>query len=191
MLRDSIRCWTIEGLDSPSGTRYASSMHDAECDEIDAFIASYKTLDGIMPDWADHRGRDFQVRWGIRDANDIEYSELCITSDRRAEYISFTAIYRQKMFYRMDLVPPLEQHHNPFGAAALGLPNFVMGAHVHGWSESREYVRINGFGTLPYRRQIPGVVETIADGLAWVAEDLNITATPEQRVCHLPDRGLF
>lgn len=166
-------------------------MYDAECAEIDAFIDSYKTLEGIMPEWIDHRGRDFQVRWGLRDAHDIEYSELCITCDRRAEHISFVAIFRQKMFYRLDIVPSTERHPNPFGAAALGLPNYVTGPHVHGWVERREYVRINGFGELPYRRQISGVVESIADGLAWVCEDLNITATPEQRVCHPPDRGLF
>lgn len=166
-------------------------MYDAECDEIDTFISAYKTLDGLMPDWVDHRGRDFQVRWGIRDANDIEHAELCLTSDPKAEHISIVAIYRQKMFYRLDLVPAGERHSNPFGAAALLLPNFVIGPHVHGWSECREYVRLNGFGTLPYRRQISGVVETIEDALAWVCQDLNISATPEQRVCHLPDRGLF
>jgi hypothetical protein len=166
-------------------------MYDAECDQVDLFLASYKKLEGIMPEWTDHHGRDFQVRWGIRDANDIEQSELCITSDRTAEHISFVAIHRQKMFYRLDLVPKGERHSNPFGAAALGLPNYVTGPHVHGWLESREHVRLNGFGALPYRRQIPGLVETITDALAWVAQDLNITATPEQRVCHLPDKGLF
>jgi hypothetical protein len=166
-------------------------MHDAECDEVDAYIASYKTLDGLMPDWRDHHGRDFQVRWGIRDAADIEQSELCITSDRKAEHISFVALYRQKMIYRLDLVPTDERHDNPFGAAALKLPNFVTGPHVHGWVECREYVRLNGFGSLPYRGQIAGLVETITDGLAWVAQDLNIHASPEQRVCHLPDKGLF
>jgi hypothetical protein len=166
-------------------------MYDVECAEIDAFIASYKTLDGLMPDWGDHRGRDFSVHWGLQDANGIEQSELCIVSDRRAEHISFAAIHRQKMFYRLDFVPQDEEHPNPFGAAALQLPNFVTGPHVHGWPECREYVRINGFGALPYRRQIPGLVETIADAFAWVAQDLNITATPEQRVLHMPERGLF
>lgn len=93
---------------------------------------------------------------------------------------------RQKLIYRLDVVPPTECKPNPYGALALGLPFQVCGPHVHGWPENRKYVMENGFGRLPHRRYIDGVVMTIADGLAWVATDLNIMVTPEQRVCHLP-----
>lgn len=166
-------------------------MYDAECAEIDAFIDAFKTLDGPMPAWVNHYSRHNQIRWAILDANQIQYGELCVTIDRHQREISFCALHRQRMFYRLDIVPQHERHDNPYGALALGLPSFVIGPHIHGWPESREYVRLNGFGTLPYRKQIEGLTQTLADGLAWVANDLKIIVTGEQRVCHLPDSKLL
>ena len=166
-------------------------MYDAECNEIDAFIGAYKSLDGIMPPWINHYHRHHQVRWAILDSNLIQYAELCVTIDRQQRDITFCAIHRQRLFYRLDIVPEFEVHNNPYGAFALGLPPFVEGPHVHGWPDSREYVRLNGFGTLPYRRQIDGLTQTLSDGLAWVANDLKIMVTGEQRVCHLPEKGLL
>ncbi len=167
-------------------------MHDVECAEIDGFIAAYKSLDGLMPEWIDHHSRDFQVRWAIVDANQIEHGELCITCDAKHATMSFTAIYKQKMICRLDIVPPNEAHANPFGGAALGLPNYVHGPHVHGWPENREYATLNGFGTLPYRRQVDAAVADLKTGLAWLAEELNLDITPEQRdILPPPQKGLF
>jgi hypothetical protein len=162
-------------------------MWDVEIAEVDGFIAAYKTLDGPMPAWVDHhRGRDWQLRWGIQDAHLIERGELCITCDDSLTHVAFVAIMNQRMFYRLDIAPLTEVHPNPYGAAALNLPPSVSGPHVHGWPENREYVRVNGFGQLPYRRGIQALVQTIADGLAWVAQDLNLMVTAEQRVCDPP-----
>jgi hypothetical protein len=44
-------------------------MFDAECDEVDSFIASYKTLRGVMPEWHQQFARDWQTRWAIIDEN--------------------------------------------------------------------------------------------------------------------------
>lgn len=166
-------------------------MHDADCKQIDDFIAAYKTLDGLMPPWKDFYARDFQVRWAILDARDIQFGELNVVSNAEGTEIAFVALYRQQMFYRLDIVPPGEVHPNPFSAHTLNLPRFVTGPHVHGWEENREYVRKNGFQSLPFRRQIPGLVGQLSDGLHWVAKDLNIDVRGEQRVMNLPDRKLI
>jgi hypothetical protein len=166
-------------------------MYDAECEDIESFIAAYKALDGLMPEWTDFYSRDAQVRWGIVDENDIQHAELCVTCDRPSSHITFVVMHRQRLIYRLDIVPEEEEHPNPWGAHRLGLPATVAGPHVHGWAENKEYVRLNGFGQLPYRRRIGGLTQTIADGLAWVAQDLGMTVRPEQRVCEPPQRGLF
>jgi hypothetical protein len=161
-------------------------MWDVEVAEVDAFITSYKALDGLMPEWVDHQHRNWQVRWGIHDEHEIQRGELCITSNLNLTQISLVAIYKQRIFYRLDVVPTAEVHPNPFGAAALGLPPSVSGPHIHGWLQNREYVRINGFGQLPYRSPITASVQTVSDGLGWIAQDLNLIVTAEQRVCSAP-----
>lgn len=167
-------------------------MFDAEVAEIDGFLGSFKALEGLMPEWVDHHARHWQVRWGVVDEHDIQRGELCLTCNAAMTHISITAMYAQKMIYRLDVVPLTEVHPNPFGAASLGLPPSVTGPHVHGWPENRAHVKLNGFGELPYRRQIGGAVQTVSDALAWVAQDLRITVTAEQRVCDFPpQRGLF
>lgn len=166
-------------------------MNDAECQQIDQFIAQFKTLEGLMPPWKNYQQRDFQSHWAILDENEIQYGELKVISDRWAKNMTIVAVHQQRMFYRLDIVPKLEMHPNPFGADALGLPLEVTGPHIHGWSENRDYVRVNGFSRLPYRRQIAGDVQLIADALHWVVKDLNITVTGEQRVVELPDKVLL
>lgn len=167
-------------------------MFDSECAEIDAFLGSYKTVRGIMPEWNQRFARDWQVRWAIVDQLDIERGELCLSVDHRHENPSICCIVKQRLIHRLDVVPLTECKDNPYGAIKLGLPAKVCGPHVHGWSENREYVRENGFGRLPHRRYIEGSVVTLTDALAWVASDLGITISPGQRVTHLPpERGLL
>lgn len=165
-------------------------MFDAECDQIDQFIAAYKSLDGVFPEWNTMYRRDDQVRWGIVNEADIQVGELCITCNSALTEISFCCLYQHRLIYRLDIVPAAECKDNPLSALALKLPPRVCGPHIHGWSENREYVRLNGFGELPNRRPIQGLAQTVADGLAWVLQDLGITASNEQRVCPLPPARL-
>jgi hypothetical protein len=167
-------------------------MYDAECEQVDQFLASYKTLDGLMPEWNDFYRRDWQLRWGIVDENEIQRGELCITCNAELTEISFCVMFNHRLIYRLDIVPVTECKDNPYSAMDLNLPAQVCGPHVHGWPENREYVRVNGFGSLPHRRPIDGLTQTVSDGLGWVSEDLGIAATAEQRVCDLPpQKGLF
>src|ERR1700710_2492012 len=121
-------------------------MYDAECDQVDQFISSYKRLDGIMPPWNDFYRRDWQLRWGVLDANDIRRGELCVTCNAALTHLSFCCMASRRLIYRLDIVPDVECKRNPYSAMALKLPAQVCGPHVHGWIENREYVRLNGFG---------------------------------------------
>lgn len=166
-------------------------MLEAQCQEVDDYLLGYKTLVGVMPPWVDHYDRDFQVRWGIADFNQVERGELVIVSNRGGSKVSIIATFRQRLIYRLDVEPPGISHPNPISAAVLGLPPFITGSHYHGWSDNRSYVLKNGFGQLPHRRPIEGPVGCLADGLGWTAEHLGITVTAEQRVCPPPPQGLL
>lgn len=164
-------------------------MSEADCDEVDAFVGSYKTLAGLMPAWIDFYDRDWQVRWGIEDAFGIQRGELCMTCDAEQTRWSISAIFRQKLIYRLDVVPMAECKSNPYGALAQGLSARVCGPHAHPWVENRPFVSANGFGRLPYRREIDGSVSSITASLAWVAQDLNIQVDAQQRLCEMPPQS--
>lgn len=164
-------------------------MNEAECDEIDAFLSSYKTLAGLMPAWVDYFDRDWQVRWGVEDIHGIQRGELCITCDAEQRKWSISALYQQKLIYRLDVVPLGECKPNPFGALAVGLPARVCGPHTHPWTPNRGYVLVNGFNRLPYRAEIPGEVGSITAALAWAAQDLNIQVDAQQRLCETPPQS--
>jgi len=142
-----------------------------------------------MPAWVDYYDRDWQLRWGIEDANGIQRGELCMTCDASQGRWSISALSRQRLIYRLDVVPSGECKPNPFAALALGLSARVCGPHVHPWDVNRIFVLANGFGRLPYRREISGEVPTIAAALAWAAQDLNIQVDAQQRLCEMPPQG--
>lgn len=164
-------------------------MFDAEVDEVEAFLADYKTLEGFPPEWTQQHGRDWQVRWGIADKNHIQVGELCLSVSATLQRPSIAAMFQRKLIYRLDIVPEDECKPNAFSAYGLGLPAKVCGPHTHPWPENREYVRLNGFGVLPHRKPIEGTAVTLEHALAITAQDLGITVTGEQRECPLPPQG--
>lgn len=162
-------------------------MLEAELAEVDAFLAEPKTLVGLMPAWGQSGyGREWQVRWGVADSLGIEQGDLCFTVDLKLEKPSIVLVFRKRPVYRLDMVAASETKPNPFGAKALGLPAMVTGSHTHPWTANREWVRVNGFGELPYRNPTPQALRTLEQALAQVADDINLTLTTDQRDCRLP-----
>lgn len=165
-------------------------MHEGDVAEVDAFIGNHKSLDGLMPVWEQQSRGKWHVRWAVIDELGVQRGELSLTCDSDHSHPTIVCIYNQRSIYRLDIVPNDECKPNPFGAAELSLPAKVCGPHIHGWKENKEYVRVNGLSTLPFRKPIEGLAQTLKDGLGWVAQELNITVTGEQRdSCDLPPQG--
>lgn len=173
-------------LDIEGGGRYAAVMYDVEVAEVDAFLAEYKTLDGFPPEWTQQHGRDWQVRWGIANSIGVQHGELCLSLNGNLERPSISALYQRRLIYRLDIVPDTECKPNDFGARFYGLPALICGPHTHPWPENREYVRLNGFRELPYRKPVEGTAMTIDQAIAIVASDLGIDVKGDQRECPLP-----
>jgi hypothetical protein len=161
-------------------------MFDAEVAEVDAFLAEYKTLTGFPPEWTQQFGRDWQVRWGIENSIGVQVGELCLGLNEKFERPSVSALYQRRLIYRLDVVPAEECKPNDFGARAYDLPPWVCGPHTHPWPENKEYVRLKGFGTLPFRKPIEGTAVTIDHAIAIAASDLGIDVRGDQRECPLP-----
>jgi hypothetical protein len=167
-------------------------MTDLTTEEVDAFLAEYKTLRGYLPEWQQHRGWDWSSRWPVLDALEVQQAELVFAINPALTKPTVTLILRRKPVYRVDIVPMDECKHNDFGAQRLGLPPIVCGPHVHAWADNREFVRENGFGELPYRRPVEVADTAFIRALEVASRDLNIHVTPSQRVqCEPPRQAVL
>lgn len=161
-------------------------MADPTIEEVDAFIAGFKTLDGFLGEWDQHHGWDWNARWGILDVHGRSQAELVFTINAALTHPSICAIYRRRLIYRVDIVPENETKPNEYGALALGLPSVVKGPHTHPWPEHRQFIRENGFGELPFRKPVDIVDRQFIRALETAAADLNIHVEPRQRECEPP-----
>lgn len=161
-------------------------MADPTLDEVDEFIAEYKTLAGFLPEWSQVRGWDWSTRWGVENAVGVQQAELAFSIDYALKKPTIVMIYRKCLIYRVDIVPETECKNNDFGAMALGLPSLVCGPHVHSWCDNRGFVEQNGFGQLPFRKPAAVADTRFIRALEVIAEDLNINITPAQRQCEPP-----
>lgn len=164
-------------------------MADPTVEEVDAFIAGYKTLDGFLPDWEQHYGWDWSARWGILDDLGRSQAELVFSINAALTHPTICATYRRKLIYRVDIVPMDEIKPNDFGALRLGLPAVVQGPHTHPWPEHRDYIRRNGYGDLPFRKPVDIVDTQFIRALEVAAADLNIHVEPRQRECEPPKQA--
>lgn len=165
-------------------------MHEGDVEEVDDYIKGHKTLTGFFPPWSPLFHRQWQARWGVADVNGIENGELCLSINRDFRHASIVCTFRQRLIYRLCIAPKTECKMNHHTAWKQNLPHEVCGPHVHGWPENRHYVLQNGFGEMPVRRNIEGLVETLSDALGWAAQDLNIQVDPGQRDFSYPAREL-
>lgn len=164
-------------------------MAEPTIEEIDSFIAAYKTLDGFLPEFKQRYGWDWETRWGILDAHGRQQAELVFTLNAALTRPSITALFRKKLIYRVDIVPMDERKPNDWGAISVGLPSYVQGPHTHPWPEHREFVRQNGFGHLPFRKPVDIVDVQFIRALEVASADLNIHVEPGQRDCEPPKQA--
>lgn len=170
-------------------------MADPTVEEVDAFIAGYKTLDGFLPEWNQNHGWNWSTRWGVLDALQVQQAELVFTINAALTHPSITAVFRKQPIYRVDIVPHSECKWNDYAGLAAGLPPRVCGPHAHPWPENRQFVVENGFGQLPLRKpvEIGDTLFIFIRALEVAAHELNIHVEPSQRIGCEPPRqaGLF
>lgn len=168
-------------------------MADPTPEEVDAFVAGYKTLSGFLPEWQQHHGWNWSTRWGILDHLQVQQAELVFEINASLTRPSITALFRRQPIYRVDIVPTDECKWNDYGARSLGLPPRICGPHSHPWPENRAFVVEHGFGQLPYRKPVDVADTLFIRALEVAAKDLNIHIDPAQRVGCEPPRqaGLF
>jgi hypothetical protein len=162
------------------------ATYDAEVAEIDAFLATAKTLAASHPTWTKGYGRRWGARWAILDEHEIQRGELAFEADATLTKVSISVITQRRPIYRVDLVPASECKKNPISAAILGLPAEVCGSHFHAWADNRERVRMSGEKELPYRRPTPTGLKNLSQALAAVAQAINLDLTSDQRGFDLP-----
>lgn len=164
-------------------------MPDPTIEEVDEFIKGFKTLDGFLPEWSQQFGWDWESRWGVLDHLGRQQAELVFTINAALTRPTISALYRKKLIYRVDIVPMDEIKPNDFGALAVGLPAMVQGPHTHPWPEHRDFVRLNGFGELPFRKPVDIVDVQFIRALEVASMDLNILVEPRQRECEPPKQA--
>lgn len=161
-----------------------------DIDEIDAFLAEVKRLQGPPPEWVEGSRGELSASWNIEDSVGIVRSHLRFRCSRQyRQFPSLSLIYRGNPVCRLDLVQPTECKWNPPGAAAMGLPPRVCGSHLHGWPDNREYVRSAGLGHMPYRRPLTAQVRRLPQAILWLAEQINLTVGPDQRGFDVPPQA--
>lgn len=164
-------------------------MADPSVEEVDAFLASYKTLAGFLPPWGQPHGCNWSSRWGILDALQIQQAELVFEINAGLTRPTIVALYRKRPIYRVDIVPSGERKENPWGANAVGLPSVVYGPHTHPWEENKGWIGDNGFGEIPFRKPVAIQDVLFIRALEVASRDLNIHVDPAQRECEPPPQA--
>jgi len=111
-------------------------MADPTLEEVDAFIASYKTLGGFLPPWQQSHGLNWSSRWGILDALHVQQAELMLEVNAGLTRPTVVCIFRKRPIYRVDIVPQNESKPNPWGASKV-----VPIASLHPLVEQQAYRR--------------------------------------------------
>jgi hypothetical protein len=160
---------------------------------VDDFLMEAKTLDGRPPLWrpTPNRPHELSATWGIKDAIDVQRAELrfrCVSV--RRQFPSVSVIFQRTPIWRIDLVPVDETKNNPHWAQSLGLPALVIGSHSHAWPDNKDHiVRAKVDWELPCRRPLPPPMRRLPQVLPWLADQINLSLTPEQRGFDVPPQS--
>jgi hypothetical protein len=157
----------------------------------DDFLTRAKTLVGGPPSWKlSARATEYEAIWIIADDLGVEAGQLRFKWPRNSRASpAVSVIYRGNPIWRVDLAPEDECKFNPHDAHSYGLPPRLCGPHEHAWPDNRDYVIENGFGRMPYRRPVMPQLRRFIQILPSLADQINLTVTPEQRTFDSPPQG--
>ncbi|MGG3812351.1 hypothetical protein ABEV34_11965 [Methylorubrum rhodesianum] len=160
---------------------------------MDAFLADPKTLYGDPPEFGPtnfHRNSfaEWQANWALADS-------IGSTDDGQIRFVarpyglfSISVIFKSLNVARLDFEDPNVCEANPHWARGLGVAPRVCGPHFHRWTLNRQHVLVLGAGIceLPAREALSPQIRRFEQAFAWLAEQVNVTLLPEQRLFELP-----
>lgn len=158
---------------------------------VDAFLAEAKTLYGPIPPWGNGAwGGEYVATWIVLDSLGAPAAQLRFGAKKADSSVtSANLIYRSRPVWRIDMDPATECHANPPDGFLYSLPPRVCGPHEHAWPINRQHVLGQDQWWLPYRRPLNANVRRLGQALLWLAGEINLTITPEQRGFDGPTRS--
>lgn len=101
--------------------------------------------------------------------------------------LSIAVVFRSNCVWRVDYVDNSICHYNPLWAGAAGLSPSVCGPHFHPWEPNRDHILKQSIWDLPCRIALPPQVRRLEQALPWLASEINIVLTPDDRLFGMPD----
>ncbi|MBB6308318.1 hypothetical protein [Xanthobacter tagetidis] len=165
-----------------------TGVQSAEIEEVDAYLAELKRLDGPPPVWRPSTfSGEYDAQWAIYDSLGIQRSHLRFRVGQMRQYPSISLIFKGNSIWRFDICPPNECKTNPQDAGRkCGLPFEVCGSHCHSWDDNRAYIQRVGWGSMPYRRPTSPQMRRLSQALPWFCDAVGITLDHFQRDFDVP-----
>jgi hypothetical protein len=170
----------------------AGSLRNVDVDVVDEFLSDEKTLAGPAPEFGPKKTKSsspiWEAVWPIANSvGVVESGQLRVCySPASDKLFSICLIFRGQCIFRVDFVAATICHGNPQWGAALGLPPTVCGPHFHPWNPNREEVLRQQDWGLPFRLPLPTRIHRFDQALPWMASEVKLLLTPEQREFGLP-----
>jgi hypothetical protein len=157
---------------------------------VEDYLAAPKTLEASLPEWSSAvRDHELQAIWNVEEDGGRLRSHLRVRVGRHSKrWPSVSLIFRSNPIWRVDIKPDDVCEGNPLWAFNLGLDAQVCGTHCHTWVDNRQHILASGLWELPARRNIAPQVRRLPQVMAFMAEELNIELTHEQRGFDTPPR---
>lgn len=167
-----------------------------DADAVDAYLAEPKFLTEGHPHWAEsHIPGRWTAVWPIQDEAGITGNGNNLTFTGKCDDPSHTSIslmWGHNRVHAVDLVSGQVTKMNPPDAGRrFGLPPEVTGSHFHLWEHNRHVAVAVGVERLPYRVPTPKLLTRLPHGLAALAQQINLTLTPEQATFDVPTQGVM
>lgn len=157
--------------------------------DVETFLAIEKYLSGPPPVWRKPRwGGEYTALWTMTDLAGEELAALkCTAQITNTAVAGLNLIYKSRPIWRVHIDVDSACHDNPHFAERLGIPGKVCGPHEHAWPINRDHILAQDVWELPCRRSLP--VKRLGVALAHLADQINLTLTPDQRGFEGPTRS--
>ena len=158
---------------------------------VDAFLAEEKFLQGPYPPWIPGTYADeFMAIWLIEDSLGIARGQLRFSlRPSRIAAPSVSVIFRNNPIWRLDLEEPDVCKTNPLWAEAVRAEPRVCGSHCHEWHDNRQHILAQPIWELPCRRAIQPQIKKLQQAIPWLADQIKLTLTPDQRGFGVPSQS--
>jgi hypothetical protein len=156
---------------------------------VEAFLALEKTLSGPPPIWnKSDWGGEWVATWPILDPDGSPIAVLhCCSRIADTSVAGLNLIFRSRPVWRVHIDGADVCHSNLHDAHFLKLPAVVCGPHEHAWPINKKHILEQDIWDLPYRSQI--AAKRLNAALPLLADQINLTLTPEQRAFDGPTRA--